>query len=326
MPVRLFSEHLACVTEMRQLKGSNKAVALSVAERCKNILASNWQAHLNTIKADSKGSKEDIYTSKVHYMLRRGKPYIWIPEGELHNTNAIIDERASLSVSSNVPGPLMSLLRSIRKFPARVALTGDLIALKEEKVHRVAESLRESILMEYNLANQASYTVSALLSSAGASCRSRCENFLEILGESDKYAVYKLDINSCTYIDGSGGAHDLDDGEITAPKADEILLCIEKLIDGINQSQARRRALMLFCFEYHNASARDALMLSIDRKGFDILAKVPEVDSSQNQQYVWKEFRFTFKEEASDIESFCRLLVELEEEALESVKSYSGLG
>ena len=48
--------------------------------------------------------------------------------------------------------------------------------------------------MEYNLANQASYTVSALLSSAGASCRSRCENFLEILGESDKYAVYKLDI------------------------------------------------------------------------------------------------------------------------------------
>lgn len=67
-------------------------------------------------------------------------------------------------------------------------------------------------------------------------------------------------------------------------------------------------------------------MLSIDRKGFDILAKVPEVDSNQNQQYNWKEFRFTFKEEASDIESFCRLLVELEEEALESVKSYSGLG
>lgn len=31
-------------------------------------------------------SKEDIYTSKVHYMLRRGRPYIWIPEGELHNT------------------------------------------------------------------------------------------------------------------------------------------------------------------------------------------------------------------------------------------------
>ncbi|KAH7667840.1 FMN-binding split barrel-containing protein [Dioscorea alata] len=296
-PVRHFSEHLACIAEMRQLKGSSKAVALSVAERCKNILASNWQAHLNTIKADSKGSKEDIYTSKVHYMLRRGRPYIWIPEGELHNT-----------------------------FSARVALTGDLIALKEEKVHRVAESLRESILMEYNLANQASYTVSALLSSAGASCRSRCENFLEILGESDKYAVYKFDINSCTYIDGSGRAHDLDNEEITAPKADEISLFTEKLIDGINQSQARRRALMLFCFEYHNTSARDALMLSIDQKGFDILAKVPEVDSNQNQQYNWKEFRFTFKEEASDIESFCRLLVELEEEALESVKSYSGLG
>ncbi|KAJ0962371.1 hypothetical protein J5N97_030199 [Dioscorea zingiberensis] len=320
---------------MKQLKGSSKTVALSVAERCRNILASNWQAHLNTIKADAKGSKEDIYTSKVHYMFRKGKPYIWIPEGDLllmqirlafPSSNAIIDERASMSVSSTVPGPLLNLLRSIRKLPPRVALAGDLIAMNEEKVHRVAESLRESILMEYNIASQASYTVSSVLSSAGVNCRARCENFLEILDESSKYAVYKFDINSCSYIDGSGGAHDLDVEEVAAPKADQISLFTEKLIDGINQSQARRRALMLFCFEYHNASARDALMLSIDRKGFDILAKVPEAHSNNTQQYNWKEFRFTFKEEVYDIEAFCGLLVELEEEALESVKSYSGLG
>ena len=30
-------------------------------------------------------SKEDIYTSKVKYILKRGKPYIWVPEKELHN-------------------------------------------------------------------------------------------------------------------------------------------------------------------------------------------------------------------------------------------------
>lgn len=69
-------------------------------------------------------------------------------------------------------------------------------------------------------------------------------------------------------------------------------------------------------------------MLSIDQNGFDVLAKIPEAITSSglSQQYGWKEFRFTFKDEARDIEAFCRMLVELEEEALQSVKNYSGLG
>ncbi|PKA61898.1 hypothetical protein AXF42_Ash008730 [Apostasia shenzhenica] len=68
-------------------------------------------------------------------------------------------------------------------------------------------------------------------------------------------------------------------------------------------------------------------MLSIDRFGFDVLAKVPESTASDGQslQYVWKELRFTFREAASDIEAFCNMLVGLEEEALQSVRSYSGL-
>lgn len=91
----------------------------------------------------------------------------------------------------------------------------------------------------------------------------------------------------------------------------------------------RRLALLLL---NHISSAvhfmKDALVLSVDRKGFDVIAKVPEKATNSNiiQQYNWKEFRFSFKEEAQDIEAFCCMLVDLEEEALERVKSYSGLG
>jgi hypothetical protein len=69
-------------------------------------------------------------------------------------------------------------------------------------------------------------------------------------------------------------------------------------------------------------------MLSIDQHGFDVLAKVPEGVVSLNvpQQYHWKEFRFTFKEPAKDVEDFCSKFVELEEEAIQSITSYSGLG
>ncbi|XP_008784523.2 uncharacterized protein LOC103703450 isoform X2 [Phoenix dactylifera] len=283
-----------------------KTVALTFTERIRNILAANWQAQLNTIKVDAKGSKDDIYSSKIHYMFKKGRPYIWIQEGDLHNMNIIIDERASLSVSSILPGPLQGLLQSIRKLPARVALAGDIRPLKDDKAQIVTENLAESVMSEHETVSQASYSVSAILSSASTSCRSR----------------------SCTYIDGSGGTHDVEPEDVEAPKAEMLLPFSEKIIDGINQSPARRRALMFFCFEYYNATARDALMLSIDRNGFDVLAKVPETITSSglSQQYGWKEFRFTFKEEARDIEAFCRMLVELEEDALQSVKSYSGLG
>ena len=68
-------------------------------------------------------------------------------------------------------------------------------------------------------------------------------------------------------------------------------------------------------------------MLSVDRKGFDVLGKVlgpVKIDGSRECQ--WKEFRFTFKKEACDLETLCRQFVEMEEEALKNVSSFSGLG
>ncbi|CAL9134923.1 unnamed protein product [Musa textilis] len=307
---------------------NTKKLALTFAERCRNILAANWQAHLNTVKADAKGSKDDIYSSKVHYMIMQGKPYLWVQEGDMHNMNTIIDERASLSVSSIIPGPLMGLLRSVKKFPARVALAGDIRLLKDDKVQVVMESLAKSVVSEHETVDQASYAVSAILSSATTSCRSRIENLHWILKESSNYNVYKFNIRSCSYVDGSGGTQDVEPNEVKAPEADLLMPFSEQLVDGINQSQIRRRALMLFCLEYYNVTARDALLLSVDHNGFDVLTKVPETvkNSTSNQQYHWKEFRFNFKEKAHDVKSFCGRLVELEEEALERVKSYSGLG
>ncbi|CAL9165684.1 unnamed protein product [Musa hybrid cultivar] len=298
---------------------NTKKLALTFADRCRNILAANWQAHLNTIKADAKGSKDDIYSSKVHYMIMRGKPYLWVQEGDIHNMNAIIDERASVSVSSIIPGPLMGLLRSVKKFPARVALAGDIRLLKDDKVQVVTESLAESVVSEHETVDQASYAVSAILSSATTSCRSRIENLHWILKESSNYNVYKFNIRSCSYVDGSGGTHDVEPNEVKAPEADLLMPFSEQLVDGINQSQIRRRALMLFCLEYYKVTARDALLLSVDHNGFDVLAKVLETvnNSTSNQQCHWKEFRFNFKEKAQDVESFCGRLVELEEEALE---------
>ncbi|OVA06248.1 hypothetical protein BVC80_8869g15 [Macleaya cordata] len=307
---------------------SSKGLALTFAEKCKNILSSNWQGHLHTVKADAKGSKEDIHTSRIMYLLKKGKPYIWVPEDDLHNVNTIIDERGSLAVANPHPGPLANVLRSIRKLPTRVALTGDVVPLKDEKMRLAAESLRETIQSEQNAISEASYSVSGILSSSSISSISRSDNLQEVLNGGATFMVYKFDIRSCTYIDGNGINHEIDLEEMTQSKADLLSPYSEKLIDGINRSPARRRALMLFCFVYLNMNARDAYMLSVDRKGFDVLGKVPSLTTNKDGlgEYQWREFRFSFKEEARDVETFCRLLVEMEEEALKNVSSYSGLG
>ncbi|EOY18173.1 hypothetical protein QUC31_006597 [Theobroma cacao] len=309
------------------MKGSNKATVLSLAQKCKNILASNWQGHLNTIKSDAKGSKQDIYTSKVKYILKRGKPYIWVPENELHNVNTIIDERGSFSVASPFPGPLARLLKSMNKFPARVALTGDVVPLKDKKAQSAAETLKEVMLSEEKAVKEFSYTVSGVLSSSNQLSTSRSENLKELLDGGEKYVIYKFNLSSCMFVDGNGGTHEVDFEDIEKCKADLLAPYSAKLIDGINQSEARRRALILFCFIYLNVNARDAYMLSLDRRGFDVLGKVrSKAMKDEVGEYQWKQFRITFKEEARDVESFCHQLVQMEEEAVKKVSSYSGLG
>ncbi|XP_020552807.1 uncharacterized protein LOC105172065 [Sesamum indicum] len=303
-----------------------KSSVLTFAEKCKNILASNWQGNLNTIKADAKGSKEEIYTSKVKYIVKKGKPYIWVPEKEMHNVNTIIDERGSFAVSSPLPGPLAHLLRSIRKTPARVALVGDVVHLKDEKAMSAAESLRETLLAEQRAVKGLSYSVSGTLSSSYLGSSLRSANLEELLQGNEQYSVYRFNLSSCMYIDGNGGIHEVNLEDIEKSKAEPLSLFAMGLIDGINQSEMRRRALILFCITFLNENAKDAFLLSVDRKGFDVLGKVlGSVNADGSREYQWKELRFTFKDEAGDVETFCQRLLEMEEEALKSVSRFSGI-
>ncbi|CAM8917071.1 unnamed protein product [Rhodiola kirilowii] len=308
------------------MKGSKALFTL--AQKTKNILSSNWQGQLNTIKADAKGSKEEIYSSRVKYMFKKDKPYIWVPEDDLHNVNAMIDERSSFSVTTPFPGPLGSILKAMKKSPARVALTGDVIALKEKRVRLANEMIRESMLVEHDTISNSCYAVSGVLSSSNLGFTSRSECLLELVDGDVQYMVYKLDLRSCAFIDINGCTHDVDLELIAAAKADPIAPFTATLIDGINQSEIRRRALMLLCFAHFNANVRDAFLLSVDRTGFDIVGKVPssKLNDCGSITYQWKEFRIPLKQEARDIGTFCEQLVSLEEETLKNLSSYSGLG
>ncbi|XP_047260906.1 uncharacterized protein LOC124894220 isoform X2 [Capsicum annuum] len=238
------------------IKGGKKSSVLTLAEKCKNILASNWQGYLNTVKADVKGSKEVIYTSKVGYLVKRGKPYIWLPENDMHNVNTLIDDRGSFAVTSPFPGPLANCLKSVNKLPDRVAFVGEVLPLKDEKARLPEESLKEVISSERSMTDKFCYSVLGILSSSSVGATCRADNLQELLDSDERYNVLKFSPSSCMYIDNNGGAHEVDLKEVQATKLDPLSSHTVSLIDGINQSEARRRALILFFITHLNKNTK----------------------------------------------------------------------
>lgn len=69
------------------------------------------------------------------------------------------------------------------------------------KVPIVTDSLKKTIMKEHEASSAASHGVSAILSSAGATCRSRSEGLLSLLSEESLYSIFKFDIGYviCAY-------------------------------------------------------------------------------------------------------------------------------
>lgn len=106
------------------------------------------------------------------------------------------------------------------QLPARVALTGDVMHVKDKKVNffisrdqtsdlswyliifffifpqvqTVLDSLNKSVSREHEIASRFSHSVSAILTSAGPNCKSRSEGLQNILNQIHLYNLYKFDI------------------------------------------------------------------------------------------------------------------------------------
>ncbi|CAF2103352.1 unnamed protein product [Brassica rapa] len=287
------------------------------------IIVSNWKGYLNTIKPEDKASI--IHTSKVKYVMRRGKPYLWVPESEPHNVNIMFDERGSFSVSHPYPGPLAALLKSIGKVPNRVALTGEIIPVKEKRIEAVNKYVEEAIQSEMRAISETPYSVRSILSSSDHMYASRCESLKDLVdGGNEKYVIYKFVPSSCMFIDANGANREIDLKVLELSKADPLGAWSTNLVDGINKNESRRRALILFCLYYLDINARDAYMVSVDTKGFDLLGKVPSEEEA-GDEYQWREFRFEFEEEMKDVEAFCHQLVEMEQEVVNKFTDHTGL-
>ncbi|KVI09793.1 hypothetical protein Ccrd_011815, partial [Cynara cardunculus var. scolymus] len=140
---------------------------------------------------------------------------------------------------------------------------------------------------------------------AKGSSTSHGENLQELLDEDQQYMSYKFDISSITYIEGKGSSHEVDLKDMEESKADPLSLFSASLIDGINQSEARRRALMILCATYLNKNVKWWFPLIGKGWTFKVVGPMTDVGSRECE---WKELRLVLTEEAGDVETFCRRL------------------
>ncbi|XP_065859582.1 uncharacterized protein [Euphorbia lathyris] len=106
-------------------------------------------------------------------------------------------------------GPLANILKSMKKIPDRVALSGDVVALNDEKAELALESVGEVILSKQSVIKESNYTIFGVLSSSDHIPSSRSESLMELLG-GEKYRVYRFNISSCTLIDGYGRTREVE--------------------------------------------------------------------------------------------------------------------
>jgi hypothetical protein len=210
------------------------------------------------------------------------------------------------------------------QLPERVAFTGEIVPVKEKRVDAVKKYVEEAIQSEMKAISDTPNSVRSILNSSDQMYASRCDSLRALINDAkEKYVIYKFVPSSCMFIDPNG-TKEIDLKVLELSKPDPLGTWSTKLVDGINKNESRRRALILFCLYFLDINARDAYMVSVDRKGFHLLGKVPS-EQEAGDEYQWREFRFEFEEEVKDVEAFCHQLVEMEQEVVSKFTDHTGL-
>ncbi|KAI3853981.1 hypothetical protein MKX03_029270 [Papaver bracteatum] len=241
--------------------------------------------------------------------------------------NALMDKRSPFCVSSarldQVQKDLKKDLKDLSLCASAISLLGDVVPLPREEEWSATSSLRNLVEKEWRELLCASYAVHGILNSA-VGATTRAQNILNVLEDGKvAYDIHKFDISSCNYTDLRGNEHRVDLDKLRMCNEDTLAAYSEKIIDGINKVKARRDALnaILRQFLVGGNPPSDVYLLSIDRKGIEVLAeyciKLPAKD-----EYIFDEHRLEFEVEMNDAEEFCRLLIQLEDELI--IHSYQG--
>ncbi|KAJ7563068.1 hypothetical protein O6H91_03G095500 [Diphasiastrum complanatum] len=302
---------------------------LQLLRRSRSILACNWRCQLATMNASK--SLGTVHGSFVRYALIGGQPCVWLGQQDhQHDLNLLMDDRMSLILGHSDPVPLIRTLKIIGSAPPHLLLFGRLDPVADLDLAKLKKGLKDVSVSVELATDGASHVLRQILKESGRCVDRWAEAYAEATAPENDFSWYRVLAKSCYYVDSTGMRHKLELSDIMdsdASSSDALSPLLAAIIEGVNQSEQRRLALMALCVIHQRVRAQDAIMASADRWGFTVLAKVSDNTSNEKNfatetaeasltKTRWKELRFSFDHEVRDADSFCFLLSELERETL----------
>ncbi len=208
----------------------------SHAERCRTLVASASRGALSTLAVELEGYP---YGSVASYGLDdQGNPLFFVSLMAEHTQNAMRDPRASLLVTEPVADgadPLAS---------GRVTLLGLLSTVAEDD-----RPTARDMYLEANPA--AAYYI-----------------------DFGDFVFYRLDVESIRYVGGYGRMSWVDAGAYAQAEPDPLAAAAAGIIEHMNADHAE--AQILLCRHLaHRPDTTEAVMSSVDRYGFEMVAVGP---------------------------------------------------
>ncbi|KAL2654107.1 hypothetical protein R1flu_022235 [Riccia fluitans] len=313
-------------SEPSEVQGRAEEASLPLLQRCKNHLLSNWRGQLSTVKADEK----NVHGSLLLYSVVAGQTLVWIPRNDLHESNLLLDNRGSLVVGHTDPPPLIHAMRNVGHVPPRTILLSELDLVPGYEMEYVKKRVLKLMSSTKQGIENAGPATKSLLRDSGNSINARLKALETMAVSQEKdFHVYRLTPKTCHYVDLLGGRYLVEVNDVIGAVTDHLCPLSAALIEGINQSDCRRMALIMFCAVYVQERVQDAYMFSADRWGVSLLARMASENKNHNEgvdhpspeleRAKWREFRFSFSHEVKDIEHFCLMLADMEKECVEAL-------
>lgn len=352
---RSFSFHLhrSFSRQARASKGEEPAKkpkygVLSIAERCKCILAVNWRGQLTTVKPRLVDKEERKKAGRTlgelsSYIILDGKAIVWVPEDSQHCPNLLLNNRASFIVGHTDPSPLMKAFQQVKKAPPHAILVGTLIVPGDDDDMLSAGFMKVTIKKQISelqqAVNQSTPTIRAILESGSHVLRTRVQALTSMLESKEDDTFYQFDASSCHYVDSLGEKH-MVDLEASKKALNPLSPLLPVVMEGINRNYTRRLGLKLLCAWFLRVKVKDAFIFAADRWGLNVLAQIvvdpkgledvskrnkiggKKVSSSATLE--WKDLRLTFKQEVEDLNEFCTMLGQMEKESLVALNQVEG--
>ncbi|BBN00357.1 hypothetical protein MPTK1_1g28500 [Marchantia polymorpha subsp. ruderalis] len=307
-------------------QGNAEEASLPLLQRCKNILLSNWRGQLSTVKEDERS----VHGSISQYSVVAGQTLVWIPKNDPHESNFLMDNRGSLVIGHTDPTPLVHTMRSVGHVPPRTILLAEFDPVPDYEMEYVKKRVVKLMSSTKQAIENAGPATQSFLRDSGNSLNARLRALDAMAHSKEKdFSVYRLSLKTCHYVDLLGGRHPVEASDLMGAVTDHLCPLSSALIEGVNQSDNRRMALIMFCAVYVQERVQDAYIFSADRWGINILAKTAAKHSDEDKNSTtqspemerakWREFRFSFSHEVKNTEHFCLMLAEMEKECVEAL-------